>query len=37
VVGEVTTLGHEAGNHTVETRAGVAEALLALKGGGGNE
>lgn len=27
--GEVTTLEHELGNHTVELGAGVAEALLA--------
>ena len=29
VSGEVTTLEHELGDHTVEGRAGVAEALLA--------
>lgn len=26
---KVTTLGHEPGNHTVESRAGIAEALFA--------
>lgn len=29
VVGEVTTLEHELGDHTVEARAGVTEAILA--------
>ena len=29
MVGEVTTLEHELGDHTVETRAGVTEAILA--------
>lgn len=29
LTGEVTTLEHEVGDHTVESRAGVAEALLA--------
>ena len=28
-LGEVTTLEHELGDHTVETRAGVTEAILA--------
>lgn len=30
---EVTTLGHEASDHTVELRARVAEALLACREG----